>query len=255
MKATLYTKEGSKKGSVDLPEIFSNSIREDLVQRYFEVAKKIQPYSHDPRAGRKSSAAGTISHKRHDWKGHYGKGMSRAPRKTMWRRGTQFFWIGAETTSARGGRRVHGPMLFRAPKKINKKEQELALNIALAATVDQKIVISRYESLDKADFVPAVIESLPQKTKDLFASLKNIFSSSFDLILKKKDKRAGKGKLRGRKYKSNSGLLIITGKDETSKFSGVDVKSIKELQISDLYPLGRIVLYTKKAIDEFGGKK
>src|SRR3989338_8466527 len=219
MKATLYTKEGSKKGSVDLPEIFSNSIREDLVQRYFEVAKKIQPYSHDPRAGRKSSAAGTISHKRHDWKGHYGKGMSRAP------------------------------------KKINKKEQELALNIALAATVDQKIVISRYESLDKADFVPAVIESLPQKTKDLFASLKNIFSSSFDLILKKKDKRAGKGKLRGRKYKSNSGLLIITGKDETSKFSGVDVKSIKELQISDLYPLGRIVLYTKKAIDEFGGKK
>jgi len=106
MKATLYNSEGTKKSTVDLPKIFETRIREDIVAKYFESDKFIQPYAAKLKAGMRQSASGTISHKRHDWKGHYGRGISRIPRKTMWRRGTQFFWVGANAPGTRGGRKA-----------------------------------------------------------------------------------------------------------------------------------------------------
>jgi large subunit ribosomal protein L4e len=77
----------------------------------------------------------------------------------------------------------------------------------------------------------------------------------FSLTLKKKVVRAGKGKMRGRKYKSNAGLLLVTGKDEKLAIKGIDVRNKSSLKIADLYPLGRLTLYTKKAIEELGVKK
>lgn len=257
MKSILYDIKGSKKGEIELPKVFNMKIREDLAAKYFEAMKflNIQPYSSDPKAGKKHSASGTISHKRHDWKGHYGRGMSRIPRKTMWRRGTQFFWIGAEISGTRGGRRSHPPQLRKKIRKINKKEVQLAINSALAATADSKYIISRYESLDKLTTAPFVIESLPQKSKEFITALKSIFNEASHLILKNKKIRAGKGKLRNRKYKSSAGLLLVTAPKEKAKFKGLDIKSVDQLSISDLYPLGRLALYTKKAIEELGGKK
>ncbi len=250
MKAKLYDLNGDKKEDIELSSIFSTKIREDLVAKYAETEKFIQPYAPAYNAGRQHSASGTISHKRHEWKGHYGKGISRVPRKTMWRRGTQFFWIAAEVTQARGGRRAHPPHGIGRELKINKKEQKSAINAAFAATANKDYVLKRYASLSKIESVPKVIESLPKKTKDLFAVLKKIFNDSFNLVIKKKVVRAGKGKLRGRKYKSNAGLLLITGKNEKAKFKGIDVKPVNGVVIADLYPLGRLTLYTKKAMEE-----
>ena len=251
MKATLFSKTGEKLSSLDLPVVFGTKIREDIVLKYFEAEKFIlaQPYSHGPESGKRHSASGTISHQRHDWKGHYGKGISRVPRKTMWRRGTQFYWVGAEVSGMRGGRRAHGPTLVKKLRKINKKEAEFAFNSAFAATINPILIAKRYSSISKVDS-PAVIESLPVKAKELFSALKKIFPNTFSLVLKKKVIRAGKGKSRGRKYKSNAGLLIIISSDEKAKFSGIDIKSQDSLLISDLYPLGRLVLYTKKAIED-----
>tara|TARA_Y100000034_G_scaffold63843_2_gene77193 strand:- start:15215 stop:16006 length:792 start_codon:yes stop_codon:yes gene_type:complete len=256
MKSTLYTSEGKKKSSLDLPKLFDIQIRSDLVDKYLQATKFLltQAYSPDPKAGRKHSASGTISHKRHDWKGHYGRGISRIPRKTMWRRGTQFYWVGAEVSSARGGRRVHGPKLIKRLRKINKKEIQLAMNSALASTASQDFVASRYSSLEKAPEIPMVIESLPQKTKSLVLALKSIFPNLDSLIFKNKTVRAGKGKLRGRKYKSSAGLLIITAPEEKTKLSGFDIQSTDSLTIQDLYPLGRLTLYTQKAIDSLEQK-
>jgi len=252
MKAQLFDKSGSKKSEIALPVIFETPIREDIVQKCVEVEKfaLAQPYSHDPRAGRKHSASGTISHQRHDWKGHYGRGISRIPRKTMWRRGTQFYWIGAETTSARGGRRVHGPMLWKRQRKINSKELILAFSSALASTASKDLVKKRYSSLSEVQTAPFVIDSLPEKTKDFIKAIKSILSNAFPLALQVKVQRAGKGKLRGRKYKSNAGLLLIKSSTEKAFYSGIDVKSVKELLLSDLYPLGRLVLYTSAALNE-----
>lgn len=255
MKAKLFDNKGQSKGSIELPSVFSTKIRQDIVQKYFESDKLVQSYFPSPEAGRKHSASGTISHRRHEWKGHYGKGISRIPRKTMWRRGTQFFWVGAEISGTRGGRRAHPPKGIGKEKKINKKEIAFALNSALASTARPEMIIDRYSSLKKIEFAPAVIESIPEKTKPFFIALKSIFPESAHLVLKQKSVRAGKGKMRGRKYKSTAGLLIITATDEKTKHTGVDIKSVSDLSISDLYPLGRLALFTKKALEELAKEK
>src|SRR3989338_9377008 len=124
MKAQLYDAKGDKKSDINLPSLFDIKVREDIIAKYFEAEKfsLIQPYSTFKEAGKRHSASGTISHRRHEWKGHYGKGISRVPRKAMYRRGTQFFWIGAEVSGTRGGRQAHPPHGIRRFRKINEKE-------------------------------------------------------------------------------------------------------------------------------------
>tara|TARA_Y100000310_G_scaffold342776_2_gene447382 strand:+ start:305 stop:1072 length:768 start_codon:yes stop_codon:yes gene_type:complete len=254
MKATLYDVKGKEKGEVEMPKIFASKVREDIVLKYLEASKFMHPYAPAYNAGKKHSASGTISHKRHDWKGHYGKGISRVPRKTMWRRGTQFYWIGAEISSARGGRRAHPPKGIGKEKKINLKEIKMAMNSGFAATADSKLVIERYARLDKLDLkLPIVIESKLDnvKTKEVISMVGELFGENKDLALKEKKIRAGKGKLRGRKYKSNAGLLLVKRKDEKIRMKNVEVKNVQEVGIGDLYPLGRLTIYTEKALEEF----
>lgn len=253
--AVLYDSKGKSKSEITLPEIFFTPIREDIVQKFAEVEKFIQPYAPSPEAGRRHSAAGTISHKRHDWKGHYGRGISRIPRKTMWRRGTQFYWIGAEISGTRGGRKAHPPTLIHQEKSINRKEAKIAVNSAFAATASKKYILNRYSTLKDINSIPAVIESLPNKTKDLFTAVREIFKDAQHLIEKQKQTRPGKGKLRGRRYKSNAGLLIIIGSNEKPTTKQLDTKQVKAISILDLYPLGRLTLFTKQAIEELGKEK
>jgi len=162
MKSTIYSLSGEKKSEVTLPKIFDAIIRKDIAQRTFESRKYalMQPYSHDPEAGKKHSAAGTISHQRHKWKAQYGKGISRAPRKIMWRRGTQFIWVGAEASSTRGGRRAHGPMLIKRPRKVNQQEAILAVITGIAATANKSYLVERYSSVSDVKInLPLIIES------------------------------------------------------------------------------------------------
>ena len=250
MKATLYSPTGEKKGQVELPTVFETKIREDLALKQYETSKIAQLYSAKEGAGLRQSASGTISHRRHAWKGHYGKGISRTPRKTMWRRGTQFFWIAANAPGTRGGRKAHPPKGFPDNKKINKKEMVKAMSSAFASTADLHYIRLRYASLKDLKEAPFVIESIPKKTSELISSLKSIFTDNFHLVFKSKKTRAGKGKLRNRKYKSNAGLLLIVSKDETKQFKGVTIKTPSEVNIADLYPLGRLTLYTKKSLEE-----
>ena len=112
MKATLYSAEGKKIKEMELPKVFSEKIREDILKKAFEAEKVWQPYAPNIQAGRRHSASGIARHLRHVWKSGYGHGKSRAPRKIMWRRGSQFYWIGAEVSSARGGRRAHPPKVL-----------------------------------------------------------------------------------------------------------------------------------------------
>jgi large subunit ribosomal protein L4e len=257
MKAQLFDVNGNKKSDVELPEIFNSAVREDMVIKFFEVEKEYQPYATWEEAGKRHVASGKVSHRRHKWQTAYGKGISRVPRKRMWRRGTQFYWVGAEVSSTRGGRRAHPPKGIYSPRKINKQEAKMAMNSAFAATANPNLIVKRYATLGELKAAPWVIESLPQKTKDVLESLRKIFGGFFSLILKRKVVRAGKGKTRGRKYKSNAGLLLVVGKDENVKIKGIDVRKMGEVKISDLYPLGRITLYTTKALEELkqGGKK
>ena len=259
MKAKLFNAKGDEKGDIELPKVFSTPIREDIALKYFESNKinSMQHYSVFEEAGRRHSASGTISHRRHEWKGHYGKGISRAPRKTMYRRGTQFFWIGAEVTGTRGGRRAHAPTGLRRIRKTNANEANLAINSALASTASKLYVQKRYSSLKDVKInLPIVIDLKESiKTKELLESLKKILGDLFNLALKNKSVRSGKGKSRGRKYKSNSGILIVKGNEDKIKLSGLDIISVRDLSISDLFPLGRLTIYTENAIKEFSKEK
>ena len=39
MKTTIYTIHGEKKGTIDLPTIFSIPVREEIAAKYFEASK------------------------------------------------------------------------------------------------------------------------------------------------------------------------------------------------------------------------
>jgi large subunit ribosomal protein L4e len=97
-----------------------------------------------------------------------------------------------------------------------------------------------------------------KKTKDvekLFLSLGLIDELK---RLSKKKVRAGKGKMRGRKYKGKIGPLIIVDKDKDVKKAcknliGVDVLNVKNISVEYLAPgsmPGRLTIWSKSSIEK-----
>ncbi|MFH1325393.1 MAG: 50S ribosomal protein L4, partial [archaeon] len=193
----------------------------------------------------------------------YGRGISRIPRKIFSRKGSQFNWEGATIPSTRGGRRAHPPkpISMLNTKSINKKELKLAFESALSATADKKFVEKKYSRIEKLEKnVPFVVESkiASLKTKGLMKNLKNILGEKlFDIAIKEKVVRAGKGKLRGRKYKSNAGMLLVIGEKEKLKTGLFDVVNAKNLGVYDLANggVGRLTVYTEEAIKFLGSEQ
>jgi len=254
MKAKLLSIEGKKMKDIDLPKVFSAKIREDILKKVFEAEKMQQPYGSDPEGGKKHSASGIGRHLRHVWKSAYGHGRARTPRKVMWRRGSQFYWVGAEVSNTRGGRKAHPPKVagtFKV-KKINKKEGKLALDSAIAATAKEKLVSGRYMRLNdkKIESLPIVVESklMSLKTQEFIKAVGNVLGELNIVAKKEKSIRAGKGKLRNRKYKSSQGALLVTGNDEAIKTKAIESTRVDDLGVGDLYPMGRVVIYTENAI-------
>ena len=243
MKTKLLDKSGKAKKDLDLPKCFGGKVRADILLKVFEAQKSAyaQAYGAMEGAGAQYSASGISKKKRHDWKATYGKGISRVPRKVMSRHGASFNWIGATIASTRGGRRPHAPRAMKNLfKKINKKELDIAFCSAFSGAND--IVV-----FDKA--------VLDLKTKDFKKVLASVFGEA--RVWKEKSVRAGRGKMRGRKYKSNAGLLFVIGSDEKMNRKGVDVVAVNELAIKDLTlngVVGRLVCYSEKAIEEIGGR-
>src|SRR3990167_2640874 len=153
MKTNVLDTEGKKTREIELPGFFSGRIREDIVAKVLEALKTRQPHSPSLVAGKQHSASGIIRHARRKWRGAYGKGISRVPRKIMSNRGSQFNWVVAEIASTRGGRRAHPPKVITMinTKKINKKEMNIALVSAINATANGKIMAEKYSRIDEDD--------------------------------------------------------------------------------------------------------
>ena len=257
MKAQILNIEGKKKGEIET-SIFDSKIREDVIQKVVEAEKVKHPSAPFYLAGKQASASGKLSHTRRKWKTAAGKGLARIPRKIFWRRGTQFYWQGATVSSARGGRRSHPPKVLSMikQKKINKKEYEKAFLSALALTVSKEKIKEKYKTLENKEIkisLPIIIEDkiLDLKTKEFFNSLQKILDNLLEIAIQKKSVRAGKGKMRGRKYKKSAGLLLIVGNEENKRILGVDVIPVFELRVSDLASNGpRLTAYTEEAIKD-----
>jgi len=261
MKTKIYSIDGKQGKDVELPNGFSEKVREDVIARVVEALKVWQAHGVSPIAGRQQKAQGKLVHRRHVWRSGYGYGISRVPRKIMSRRGNRFNWVAAEVPNVVGGRRAHPPKNKLNFKKINKKELKIAFASALSATGSEKMIKKKYSSLkDEKIEAPFVVDSkiVGLKTKKLLESLEKILGKElFGVAVKKKRVRAGKGKMRGRKYKSNAGVLVVVGKKENLKTNMFDVQRADALNVMDLAEggAGRLVVYTEEAIKDLGDRK
>ena len=109
MKLKIISTENKAIGEVNLPSQFNEPVRPDLIKRAVHAlqANRRQPYGASEEAGKRHSAY--LSKRRRKYRGTYGIGQSRTPRKVMTRRGTQFFYVGAFAPQTVGGRRAHPP--------------------------------------------------------------------------------------------------------------------------------------------------
>ncbi|MDD5332053.1 MAG: 50S ribosomal protein L4 [Candidatus Nanoarchaeia archaeon] len=258
MKASILDLQGKKTKEINLPKQFEEEIRPDIIKRAVLViqANKRQPYGSDPQAGQKYVAK--LSRRRRDYKGAYGHGISRAPRKILTRRGTQFFWVGAKSPHTVGGRRAHPPKVEKIWKlNINVTERRKAIRSALAATVHKDFVKTRgHKFFDVPLVVDSKIESL-EKTKDIIDILKKIGLEKELQRVQIKKIRAGVGKTRGNPYKKKVGpLIVISDKCKLEKASGnlqgFDIVRVSQLNAELLAPgavPGRLTIFTDKAIE------
>jgi len=251
-KVNVYGIDGSSSEKIELPEVFNTPYRPDIIRKSFNVlnSNKRQPYGAYPLAGKRHATASVGK----------GRGMSRVPRLVSGRRA-------ALAPCVVGGRRAHPPKAEKNWKeKINKKEKLLAKNSAIAATADKEIVTKRGHKFNENVTLPIIVDDKFEKlkkTKDVIDALDKI--GLYDDILRASDGkhiRAGKGKTRGRKYRTPKSILIVTVKEDIQKgsrnLSGVEVVKPNNINIKHLAPggeAGRLTVFTKSALKELGGVK
>jgi len=257
MKAEILNIDGSRSKEIELPEIFSVPVREDIILKVFLAQLKKQPYAPELYAGMKYSASGIIAHQRRKWKTAYGIGISRIPRKIMLRRGSRFFWVGATVAGTRGGRRAHPPKILSHLniKKINQKEKNFAFKSAIASTADVKSVQKKYQRFNPSIKLPIIVSDkiTDLKIKEIKNTLKNILRDNYILAEKESKIRAGKGKARGRKYKKTRGILIVISNNQNLKCKNLDVVKANSLSLKDIASggiPGRLTIYTENAIKD-----
>ena len=256
--------QNAEKGTLDLPKQFTEEIRPDLIKKAVRVIQnnRRQKYGADPEAGKRASAE--LSRRRHDYRGSYGAGISRVPRKILTRRGTRMYWVGAVAPGTVGGRRAHPPKAEKEwSLKINKKEKRKAIRSAISATIIKELVEERGHIVpDSYPFVlSGDIESI-EKAKDLKNYLASIGLKDELERASKKKIRAGKGKSRGRKYRTKKGPLIVVSSSSklitTGKnIPGLDIVAVEKLNAELLAPgtdIARLTLFTEPAIREMEEK-
>ena len=264
MKVPVYDLSGKESERIDLPRVFSTPLREDLILRAFlsTMSKRRQPYGTDPMAGQKSSAHYHGRRRRVRWT-MSGREMARMPRLHGKIPGYLMYRARTAPQTVKG-REAHPPKTEKVwEQKINKKERKLAIKSAIAATADKRVVESRGHKVKALKELPIVvvddIEKI-DKTKELKKLFETIGLKDELKRIEKKKVRAGKGKMRGRKYKKKIGPLIVVEKDKgigkaVKNMPGVHISMAKNLSVEYLAPgamPGRLTIFTKGALKTLG---
>ncbi|MBI2175864.1 50S ribosomal protein L4 [Candidatus Woesearchaeota archaeon] len=266
MKVNVVDAEKGTVGQVELPQQFAEEFHPDLIARaVLSIESKArQPYGSDPESGKRYSAK--ISRRRRDYKGAYGHGISRVPRKTMSRSGTRFNWTAALAPGTVGGRQAHPPKAEKVwAKKINKNENRKAIRSALAATMVPSIVSGRGHVVPKGyPFIASAAVEDVTKTRDVVNALRKFGFEAELARVSGRTIRAGKGKTRGRRYRVKKGPLIVVSAESSKliksarNIMGVDVAVVNRLNAHMLAPgtaPGRLTLFTAAAIERLGKEK
>ncbi|MFZ2070040.1 MAG: 50S ribosomal protein L4 [Halobacteriota archaeon] len=240
---------------VTLPSVFMEEYRPDLIKRAVLTMQstRLQPKGPALLSGRKTSAE--------SW--GVGRGVSRVPRIKNGRRA-------ARVPQAVGGRRAHPPKHNKVLKlKLNVKERRKAIRSAIAATTNLELVRSRGHKFSEDVELPIVVEDAlanVSKTAEVADFLTTIGVGE-DLIRAQKRKiRAGKGKMRGRRYKTRKSVLIVISGNEVAEnegntiliagaqnLRGVDVAYVDMLNAELLAPgthPGRLTIWTESSLSK-----
>lgn len=258
MKLNIFDVSKNKVGEINLPPQFEEDFRPDLIKRAVLSIQshKRQVYAAKKEAGKRASAK--LSRRRKDYRGSYGFGISRVPRKILTRRGTRMNWVGAFAPGTVGGRRAHPPKTEKVWwRKMNAKEMAKAVRSAIAATLLKEVVIERGHIIPEG--YPFVLDDKFEsigKTKEALDTFKKLGLDGDLLRAKGKKVRAGRGKLRGRKYKKKKGPLIVVSRvgnlsKAAANIPGIEVVDVKSLNAELLAPgakAGRLALWTSAAI-------
>ncbi|MDD1703776.1 MAG: 50S ribosomal protein L4 [Methanoregula sp.] len=248
MKAQVRTLEGGIAKDIELPELFSEEYRPDLIKKAVMALQSTRRQAHGshPYAGIRSSAVGWGS----------GRGSSHVPRI---RNGSR----AAKVPQAKGGREAHPPKVAKILiKEINQKEKQKAFRSAVAASVNAELIKGRGHNFDGP--VPVVLEDKFEsidKTTDVISAL--TAAGVFHDIERAKESRkvrAGRGKMRGRRFKQRKSLLIVTSDSPlraAGNLAGVDVVTVDQLNVEYLAPgmlAGRLTVWTESAITRLEGR-
>jgi large subunit ribosomal protein L4e len=248
MKAQVKTLDGGVTKSIDLPEIFSEEYRPDLIKKAVMALQSTrrQPHGSNPFAGICSSAVGWGS----------GRGSSHVPRLKNGSRA-------AKVPQAKGGREAHPPKVAKILiKEINQKEKQKAFRSAVAASINAELIKGRGHTFEGA--VPIVFEDKFEtlgKTSDLITVL--TAAGIYNDIERAKDSKkvkAGRGKMRGRRFKQRKSLLIVTADKPllaARNLAGVDVATVDSLNVEHLAPgmlAGRLTVWTESALVRLEGR-
>jgi large subunit ribosomal protein L4e len=260
MKLPVLSITGEKGKELELPEQFDEVVREDLIHRAVLAMQRnnAQAYGASFKAGNKYSSY--TSKRRRAYRGTYGFGISRTPRKILTRRGRRMYWVGATAPNTVGGRRAHPPKPEKVlSRSINTKERRKALRSAIAATVDRGLVLARgHKAPQKYPFIVKDELCKLEKTKELVDKLEKLGFSEELLRTQERKVRPGKGKLRGRRYKSKKAMLFIVKEKcglqlAANNLLGVDIATVDKLNIELLAPgaaPGRLTIWTEGAVEE-----
>jgi large subunit ribosomal protein L4e len=248
MKAQILSLDGTVERDIDLPPAFSEEFRPDLIKKAVLALQSTrrQPHGTYPYAGIESSAVGWGS----------GRGASHVPRIKNGSRA-------AKVPQAKGGREAHPPVVQKVLlQRINKKEKQKAFNSALAASASEELVRARGHLFSGS--IPVVFEDgfedLIRTTEVISALSAAGVYSDIERSKQSRKVRAGRGKMRGRRYKQRKSILIVTsGKPlkAAKNLAGVDVVTFDQLNTEMLAPgtlPGRLTVFTERALMNLGGQ-
>ena len=254
MKVPLLKTNGTKSGQIELPLVFSTEFRKDLIHKSFI---NLQSHRFHPQ-GRHPTAGMDVVARSND--PPTGRGTARIAKMRGGGGGREGQAGGV--ASVRGGRQAHPPNVKKVVyKKLNKKENKLALCSAIAATQSKEIIGSRGHKVENLKTFPIVvsddIESVT-KTKDMLKILDSLSLLPDVDRLKSRRARTGKSSLRGRSTKIGKSVLFVVSNSKKlsnacGTIPGVEVQSAKNLSVLDLAPGGvpiRLTVYSKSALKE-----
>ena len=202
-----------------------------------------------------SSAAGH-QHSAESW--GTGRAVARIPRVSGG--GTHRAGQGAFGNMCRKGRMFAPTKIWRRwHRPINQGQRRFAVCSAIAASAVPSLVMARGHKIDRVREIPFVIASAIEsitKTKAAMEALVKLHAiEDVKKVEASKRQRAGKGKMRNRRFTMKRGPLIIYADDHgiTKSFRnvrGIDACHVDRLNLLQLAPgghMGRFIIWTEGA--------